>query len=164
MTHPRAPLTFADAMTRVAGLIGYAEASRIAGRAERTIYAWALPTNSTVPPIDQALEFDAAWRAAGGAGAPFHEAYSFQLDLAVERRDADARLLLAEVAATAKEAGEAIAAALTLANNRASPLDAHRAFAEVTEAVDALAALQRRVASFLPELVGAHAGKPGAAA
>ncbi|VXC80085.1 hypothetical protein [Sphingomonas sp. 8AM] len=161
MTHIRAPLTFAGAMTQVAGLIGYPTAAKIAGRAERTVYAWAHPTSKTVPPIDQALAFDAAWREAGGAGAPFLDAFAFQLGLVIERQDACARALVADVSNVSRETGEAIAAALSLTNSNASPLDAHRAFAEVTQAGAAIDALQQRVASFLRSGAGPGAGLTG---
>ena len=161
MTHVRAPLTFPGAMTQVAGLIGYPAAAKIAGRAERTIYAWAHPTSKTVPPVDQALAFDAAWREAGGTGAPFLDAFAFQLGLVVDRQDACARALVAEVGTASREVGEAIAATLSLTHSRASPLDAHRAFAEVSQAADAIDAVQRRVASFLPSGAGPDAGSTG---
>lgn len=161
MTHLRAPLTFADAMTKVAGLIGYEAAAKMSGRATRTIYAWANPTTKTVPPIDQALAFDGAFRAAGGEGAPFLDAFTFQLGLVVERQDACARALVADVGAVSRETGEAIAAALTLTSSTASPLDAMRAFAEVTQAADAIDALQGRIASFLPSDAGSDAGMSG---
>lgn len=162
MTHVRAPLTFAGAMTKVAGLIGYEAAAKIAGRAERTVYAWAHPTTRTVPPIDQALAFDAAWRQAGGEGAPFMDAFAFQLGLVIERQDACTRALVAEVGTASREVGEAIAATLSLTHSHASPLDAHRAFAEVSQAADAIDAVQRRVASFLPSGAGPGAGTSGA--
>lgn len=161
MTHIRAPLTFAGAMTQVAGLIGYPAAAAIAGRAERTIYAWAHPGSKTVPPIDQALAFDAAWREAGGVGAPFLDAFAFQLGLVVERQQACARALVAEVGTVSRETGEAIAAALSLTHSTPSPLEALRAFAEVTQAGDAIGALQQRVASFLPSGAGPDAGSTG---
>ncbi|WP_028965355.1 hypothetical protein [Sphingomonas phyllosphaerae] len=161
MTHFRAPLTFPGAMTQVAGLIGYPAAAKIAGRAERTVYSWAHPTSKTVPPVDQALAFDAAWREAGGVGAPFLDAFAFQLGLVIERQDACARALVADVGNVSRETGEAIAAALSLTNTNASPLDAHRAFAEVTQAAGAIDALQQRVASFLPSGAGPDAGSTG---
>ncbi len=161
MTHVRAPLTFAGAMTIIAGHIGYEAAAKISGRAERTIYSWAHPTTRTVPPIDQALAFDAAYREAGGDGAPFLDAYAFQLGVVIERQDACARALVAEAGTASRETGEAIAAALSLTDSRASPLDAHRAFAEVTQAAGAIDALQRRVASFLPSGAGPDAGSTG---
>lgn len=161
MTHVRAPLTFAGAMTQVAGLIGYPAAAKLAGRAERTIYAWAHPGSTTVPPIDQALAFDAAWRDAGGAGAPFLDAFAFQLGVAVDRQPPCTRALVDEVGTASREVGEAIAASLSLTRSAPSPLEAQRAFAEVTQAADAIDAVQRRVASFLPSGAGPGAGSTG---
>ncbi len=161
MTHQRAPLTFAAAMTQIAARIGYPAAATLAGRAERTIYAWAHPGSTTAPPIDQALAFDAAWRAAGGDGAPFLDAFAFQLGLVVERQPPCTRALVDEVGTASREVGEAIAASLALTCSAPSPLEAQRAFAEVTQAADAIDAVQRRVASFLPSGTAPGAGSTG---
>lgn len=161
MTKLRTPLTFADAMTRVAGVIGWAEACRITGRADRTARAWSDPETRTVPPVDQAMALDAAYLAAGGEGAPFLDAYMFQLDVTRERQEACRHSLVAEVATLSRELGEAIAATLSVSLSNASPRDVHRAFAEVTQAAAALDAVQRRLASFLPSTTGSAAGNTG---
>ena len=43
MTKERAPLTFAQAVTRVAGLLGWEEAARVVERSERTLRLWSEP-------------------------------------------------------------------------------------------------------------------------
>ena len=161
MTKLRAPLTFADATTRVAGVIGWDTMARMSGRAERTVRAWSEPDSTASPQIDQALAFDAAYRKAGGDGAPFLDAYAFQLDIAIERQDACARALLGELAIAAKESGEAFAAAIAVTSSNASPLDAHRAFAEAQQAATACDAVVRRLACFLPSGAGLEAGNTG---
>jgi len=161
VTKLRTPLTFADAMTRVAGAIGWAEAARVTRRSDRTLRAWSDPELTPTPPIALALDLDAAFRAAGGDGAPFQEAYDFQLDVARERQDACRHALAADIAVVARELGQAVAAAMALLQSSASSRDVHRAFAEVAEAAAALDALQLRLASFLPPGVGLDAGKAG---
>ena len=106
-----------------------------------------------MPPIDQAQQLDAAYIAEGGQGAPFFDAYEFQLGLQLQRQEACTRELLAEIAIVAKECGDAVAAALGVATSNASPRSAHRALAEAEEAARALNAVMRRLASFLPSEV-----------
>lgn len=161
MTKLRTPLTFADAMTRVAGAIGWPECCRITGRADRTVRAWSDPETKTVPPIDQCRDLDVAYREAGGEGSPFLEAYEFQLGVHFDRQDACRRALSAEVGATMAEIGQALAAALVLTDPGASPRDALRAFAETQQADAAVATLLRRIASFLPSGAGLEAGRDG---
>lgn len=161
MTKVRAPLTFPDAVTRIAGLIGWAEVARVTGRAERTVRDWSDPDRRTVPPIDQALDLDAAYRAAGGEGSPFIDAYAFLLDVKVDRQEACARQLIAEIGDASTEFGQAMAACLAIVSSNASPLSAHRAFAETKEAADCIDVLLRRLASFLPAHADADAGKAG---
>lgn len=161
MTKLRAPLTFADAVTRVAGLLGWAETARLVGRADRTVRDWSDPEITTMPPIDQALILDAAYRAAGGEDSPFHDAYAFLLDVRVDRQEACGRRLIVEIGDLATEFGQAIAACLALAQTNASPLEAHRAFAETQEVAQRVDTLLRRLASFLPADAGSTAGMTG---
>lgn len=161
MTLERAPLTFAGAMATVAVRIGHDVAAHIADRSERTIYGWSHPTTKTTPTIAQALAFDAAYREAGGTDSPFLDAYAFQLGTTIDRMDACRAALVDDVAAAAKEIGEAIAAVLLLNNSNASPRDALNAFAEAQQADARWDALLRRVASFLPSSTGHDAGKSG---
>jgi hypothetical protein len=161
MTKLRVPLTDADAMTRVAGLIGWAEACRVAGRADRTLRDWSDPSTATTPTLVQARALDAAYITAGGEGAPFRDAYEFQLDLTIDRQEACRHALVADVAAASREFGEAVAAALVITQSNASPLDAHRAVAEVAQAAERVDALHRRLASFLPADAGSSGTKAG---
>ncbi len=160
MTLLRAPRTYSEAITRIAGVIGWDRICKITGRANRTVRHWSQPNCLTVPPIDQAQALDAAYIAEGGQGAPFFDAFEFQLGLQLERQEACTRELLAEIAIATKECGDAIAAALGVVSSNASPLNAHRAFAEAEEASRALDAVMRRLASFLPSTT-IDAGKDG---
>ncbi len=161
MTKLRTPLTFADALTRIVGTIGYAPAATLVGRSERCIYDWADPDSTAKPTLDQALALDAAYRAAGGDGAPILEAYSHQLDVQIAALTADRRELLEEAADAVRECGEAVAAAITVSASNASPLQTHHALTQATEAHTATGALVRRLTSFLPFGAGPGAGNSG---
>lgn len=161
MTKLRTPHTWADAATRVAGLLGYAETGRVVDRKDRTIYEWANPESDTQPTIAQMLALDAAYIAAGGEGAPFLDAHAHQLDLVVAAATADCRELVDEAGEAALECGEAVAAALAVSTGNAPPIDVHRALAQASEAGAAIGALERRLTSFLPNGAGPSAGNTG---
>jgi hypothetical protein len=162
VTKLRTPHTWADAATRVAGLLGYAEAGRVVERAERTIYEWANPESDTRPTLEQMLALDAAYITAGGEGAPFLDAHAHQLELVVSSAAADCRELIDEAGEVARECGEAVAAALAVTAGNASPIVVHRALAQASEAGAAIGAVTRRLTSFLPDGAGSPAGKaPG---
>lgn len=160
MTQLRAPRTYPEAITRIAGVIGWDEVRRITGRADRSVRYWSQPNCKTVPPIDQAQALDAAYIAAGGAGSPFFDAFEFLLGQQIVRQEACTRELLSKIAIATKECGDAMAAAMAVVLSNASPLNAHRAFAEAEEAARAIDALMHLLSSFLPSN-GAEAGTNG---
>lgn len=160
MTQLRAPRTYAEAITRIAGVIGWEEIRRITGRADRSVRYWSQPNCKTVAPIDQAQALDAAYIAAGGPGSPFFDAFEFRLGVQLRREEACTRQLLDDIANANREFGEAMAAAIDVVNSNASPLKVHRAFAEVEQSSRAIDALMRRLSSFLPSH-GAEAGSNG---
>ncbi|HEX8554360.1 MAG TPA: phage regulatory CII family protein [Sphingomonas sp.] len=161
MTKLRVPHSWADATTRIAGLLGYEAAGHVVGRSDRTIYEWANPESATRPTLEQMLALDAAYIAAGGQGAPFLDAHAHQLDLVVVAAKADCRELVEEVGEAAIECGEAMAAALTVSVGNAPPIEVHRALAHASEAGAAIAAVERRLSSFLPTGTGPTAGNTG---
>ena len=137
MTKLRAPLSFDQAVTRIAGLLGWETCGALVGRSARAVRAWSDPDADAAPSIEQALVLDLAYRAAGGGGSPIFEVYAAKLDL--DAQAATASRALPDLAATAaKESGEALAA-LTLASQPGAPL-AVRAAAkrEVEEGLQAL--------------------------
>ncbi|MGO1304562.1 MAG: hypothetical protein ACTMKV_07230, partial [Sphingomonas parapaucimobilis] len=103
MTQLRAPRTYPEAITRIAGVIGWDRVRQITGRAERSVRYWSQTNCKTVPPIDQAQALDAAYIAEGGQGAPFFDAYEFRLGQQLQRQEACTRELLAEIAIATKE-------------------------------------------------------------
>jgi len=148
-------------MTRVAGVIGWPACATIAGRRERTVRYWSQDNCSSAPSINLALAFDAAYRAAGGDGAPFLDAFAHQLQMAREEQDACRRQLADAVAEASSESGDAIAAAVALTVTNASPLQALRALAEAQQAHSAFGRLIRRLSPFLPSDRGSGAGNAG---
>lgn len=161
MTHLRAPLTFPAAMTRVAGVIGWPACAKIAARRERTVRYWSEDSCKATPPVALALGFDAAYRAAGGDGAPFLDAFAHQLQLEIEQQDACRRQLAEAISEASSESGDAIAAAVALTVTNASPLQALRALAEAEQAHSAFGRLIRRLSLFLPSDKGSAAGNAG---
>lgn len=162
MTKPRVPHTWADAMTRVAGRIGW-EAARMAvgGLGERMLRRWSDPEDDRWPSLDQALALDAAYLADGGEEAPFLAAFSAQLDTKMADTIACHQALLEDAATVAREMGDAVASSIAVARPGASPLDIHRAVVEAREAETAVGKMLRRLISFLPQGVGSGAGKAG---
>ena len=160
MTHLRAPRTYAEAVTRIAGAIGWDRVASLTGRTERAARYWSQPNKKTVPSIAQAQALDAAYIAAGGQGSPYLEAFEFLLGVQIERQEACTRELLNEIATASKEFGEAMAAAIRVTQSNASPQDVFVAFAEVEQAARAIDALMRRVSGFLPSHT-IDAGKDG---
>jgi hypothetical protein len=161
MTFVRTPKTFADAMTRVAGLLDWEPCAKLVNRSTRCVRNWSEPKSAKRPTVDQALILDAAYQRAGGEGAPFFEAYDFMLDIRAAEQTACQRALSAEIATFAIESGEAIAFSMTVTHSNASPAAIQRAVAEVAHAHSASAAMLRRLTSFLRFGTGSHAGITG---
>lgn len=162
MTQLRAPSTFAAAMTRIAGVLEYSVAAKLVGRRVRTLQYWSQPNCRTTPTLAQALLLDEAYADAGGEGAPFGEAYAAQLGLAVERREACRRQLMAELADAARETGEAQADAIHVLAGNASDHVITRALVSVEEARSALSRVAARISSFLQVGAGPASGSTGA--
>lgn len=161
MTQLRAPLTFPAAMTRVAGVLGWPACAKMARRSTRAVRFWSEDGCTATPSIAQALAYDAAYQAAGGEGAPFADAFVFQLQGARARADACRRQLADAIADASSESGDAIAAAVALTVTNASPVQALRALAEAEEAHSAWGRVIRRLTSFLPTGSGSIAGNTG---
>ncbi|BBC72895.1 conserved hypothetical protein [Altererythrobacter sp. B11] len=140
MTKLRAPLSVDAALARIAGQLpgGWREMAELADRQERTVRNWGDPDTREQIPIDCAIELDLAYQRAGGTGAPIHETYSLQLELAELSRFADRHELLAQAFEVIKEGGEAHAAIVHAARPGATPQDTAEALRECIEAFDAL--------------------------
>jgi hypothetical protein len=144
MTKVRAPTSFEDAITRIAGRIGWAEMAGITGKAERTVRNWSDPETGAVPSIDEACRLDAAYLAAGGGDPPIGTVYAMRLKQAV-RRAATTEELVAATGVAAVEGGQAIAALIAASQPDACEGTKAVALREVQEAVSALSAAARKV-------------------
>ncbi|MEG3182103.1 hypothetical protein [Sphingomonas sp. LT1P40] len=149
MTLARDPLTFAEAVSRIADRIGYSAAARLVGRSERLVRKWSHPTSRAFPTLDQGLRLDAAFMADGGDGAPILETYARLFDLAAGTTLACHLSLASAVAVAAREHGEAIEESLKIAHPGASERDVRRAIGSTEEASSAMAVVTRRLSAFL---------------
>jgi hypothetical protein len=144
VTKVRPPLTFENALAQVAGHIGWNKVAEIVGQAERTIRNWSEPDTTTRIPLEAALKLDEHFHKAGGEGAPFFFCYMTRLELAKLAACPGREQLLASIAASAREAGEALAAALDAAEPDADRADFAIGERELEEAI---AALQKTLAA-----------------
>lgn len=137
MTKLRPPVSFYDAVTRIAGRIGWAGCSNATGRAERTVRNWSDPDTGATPSIEDAFRLDAAYRASGGGDAPIMAVYALMLDREASEL-ADANQIASATATAAKEGGEAMAALVVASQPGASERDRMVALKETEEAIGAL--------------------------
>lgn len=137
MTKHRAPLSFEQAIQRIAGQIpgGIDEMASIADRQPRTIRNWTDPDTPESIPLDVALRLDLAFQAAGGVGAPLWEAYTHHLEMAEVDAFATRHCLGRLAAETILEAGEATAALVLSSQPGSTPADVRNAQREVAEAI-----------------------------
>lgn len=149
MTKRRTPLTFPDAVTRVAGVLTFAGMAQLLSRSDRCVRNWSDPESSASPSLAQALALDAAYRLAGGDGAPILEAYAFQLDAQIAALSACTTALAADLGVAARECGEAISSVVAVTQGNATPAEVHCALVESEQARSALAQVIERLKSFL---------------
>jgi hypothetical protein len=144
MTKARAPLSFDAALARIAGQIAgaWAVMASHVDRADRTVRNWGDPDARESIPLDCAIQLDLLYQAHGGEGAPLHESYTHQLELAQISRFGSQIELAGVVAESIAESGEAHAALLKATLPGASPAAARLA---VKEGREALAKLQAAV-------------------
>lgn len=148
MTKRRAALTFENALTKVAGQIGWPQVARICGVAERTVRDWSDPDTSAAINLDAALKLDVAFHLGGGEGAPFLVCYATRVEAESLAASPGREALLACIAKVALESGEAVAATLSAALPNASHTHFAIAERELEESIatqtHALAALRLR--------------------
>lgn len=137
MTKVRPPLTFENALTKVAGVIGWAEAARICGFAENTVRNWSDQDTTAKLPLEAAFRLDVAFQEACADGVPFLSCYATRLKEQIGEVSADRAQLLAGVAAAAREGGEAVAATIAAAKPDATHADFAIAERELEEAITA---------------------------
>lgn len=158
MTKRRDPISFADALTRIAVELGGWDAlATVVGRARSTVYNWANPDTPESCPIDLAPTLDLAFQEAGGDGAPLLDAYASQIEAARLDRFATQFGLTRQTAAIIKEGGEAHAALVRCTLPDAGPHEFAIAAREVQEAV-------RELTAILPDLARGTGPAGGGAA
>lgn len=123
MTKLRAPLTFDNALSRIAGQIGWPAMADAVGQKDRTVRDWGDPDTGRACPITAAVILDLAYRAAGGEGAPMYETYSLLIDQANSERFADQHELARRACTLIREGAEA-EEALVLASIPGAPSSA----------------------------------------
>ena len=161
MTALRDPDGCGHAIRRIVVQLGSVEAvAAIGGRKVGCISDWASDTRTACPSWAQSIALDAAYRAAGGEGAPLYEAYGKQLDLSVEELTACYKTLATDLAEASREWGEAFGAAVRLTQPGFTPNQALSADIELDEVQTRLKRLRRLVKRFRP---GAVPGTPGGA-
>jgi len=147
MTIPRKPATFARALSDIASLLGWDGCADVLGKSESHVRKLGAPDTEREISLRDAVRLDAAYRRAGGEGAPLLECYAIKLDLHVPVRPASPDLMLAGAAQAAKESGEAVAATIDLAGNASDPIARRRAAREIEEAITELTRLLTRIAA-----------------
>jgi hypothetical protein len=154
VTKFRTPLTFPDAITRVAGVLTFKGMANLLSRSDRCVRNWSDPETMASPSLAQALTLDAAYRLAGGDGSPILEAYAFQLDAQITELSACTSALAADLGIAARECGEAISSAVAVTQGGASISEVHCALVESEQARSALAQVIERLKSFLSRGAG----------
>ncbi|MCC2976226.1 hypothetical protein LK533_06005 [Sphingomonas sp. PL-96] len=138
MTKQRPPLSFEQAIARIAGLLGWEEAAGLIGKKGKTLRDYGDPDVATGICLADAFTLDCAYRAAGGEGLPILQTYMFrsEVEAATPGHDPEALARLASIAA--KEAGDAIAHLIAATRPGASPADLALAKRETEQAMTAL--------------------------
>lgn len=136
-------MTFENALTKVASVIGWGPVARIVGFAENTVRNWSDPDTTAKMTLEAAFRLDVEFHTAGGHGAPFLDCYTRRVETGRFEASPELQALIAGAAKTAKETGEAIEATLNAATPSAGLADISIAERELE---DATAALQNSLA------------------
>jgi len=160
MTKQRPPMTAYRALLRIADLIGWDGCALVIGKTEWTVRKYADPDTEREITLRDAMRLDLAYRRAGGHGTPlfeayaaliyqagvFHEghgtplfeAYAARLEVELASENSDPGHILQASREAARESGEALDAAISMA---AGGGDRREALREVSEAVAAFQGL-----------------------
>ncbi len=161
MTIDRPTETFDQAVTTVAGGIGWLAMSKITKRTNCTITYSSQPNCKTTPTLRQAAALDAAYRAAGGNDAPLTYALAYAVDVQYSNETACYRALAADTAQFVREAGELGAALIDAVQPGASPRARNRALVKAQQVETALDAILRRLPRFFRSGAGSLSENTG---
>lgn len=135
MTIVRKPATFERALSVIADRLGWDGCADVLAKSESHIRKMGTPDTDRELSMRDAVRLDAAYRRAGGEGAPLLECYALKLDLQVTGEAPSADAMLNGAQAVAKESGEAVAAIISLARNLHDPKSQADALRETEEAI-----------------------------
>ncbi|WP_174297233.1 hypothetical protein [Sphingomonas bacterium] len=138
MTKARHPVSIERALCRISGILDWPEMGRIVSRDARTVRAWSEPDRQIGPTLHHAILLDAAYRRAGGKGAPLHEAFGYLVEAACTDLYPTADELAQRAVRCIKEGGEANAAIVLASRPDATQEDRSVAAREVREAIEEL--------------------------
>lgn len=147
MTIPRRPTTFARALSIIADLLGWDGCADVLDKSESHVRKLGAPDTEREISLRDAYRLDAAYRRAGGEGAPLLECYALKLDLHMPAEPTSASGMLTSAGRAAKESGEAVAAAIELAGKMNDPGARLRATREIEEAITELTRLLTRIST-----------------
>lgn len=163
MTKARAPLSIAQAVTKVAGLIGWDKAASAVGRKERIVRLWSEPDKPSLPSLEQSILLDAAYIVAGGDGVPIGDAYMRLVGVRSNELTACHDELAATIADASREVGDGLAHAVLITRPGACDAAVQRAIIEVEEGAGKMARLGSLLSRFLTTGAGPGAGSSGGA-
>ncbi|MCB2048549.1 MAG: hypothetical protein KDE32_10020 [Novosphingobium sp.] len=151
MTKLRPPFSAEQAVTRIAGVIGWDRVAEICGQGESAVRKWTNPDTSPSAgeriTFDQMRALDTEYAALGGEGAPLLQCQAILLEVEALQVSTGAREVASAAAKAAKESGEALAAAFIAAQPGATHADllvTERELEEDIEASTQLLAIVRK--------------------
>lgn len=147
MTKLRRPVTFERALTRIADELGWDGCAAVLAKSESLVRKMSDPDIERELSLRDSLRLDAAWRRAGGSGAPLLECYALRLEIETSAARASADEILVAIGDSARETGEAVSAALDAINNMTSPAHRDRALREIEEGRVALGRLAEQISA-----------------
>ena len=138
MSKLRPPLSFEQAMHRIAGVVTWDGMASALGLTESAVRKKGDPDCPGSLSYEEAHRLDLAYHVAGGDGFPLHEAYALRLQISISESMASAADLVRAAGKAAKESGEAIEAILAASEPGASAFTREAARREGEEAIQAL--------------------------
>jgi hypothetical protein len=135
MTKVRAPVTFDNALSRIAGQIGWPAMAAATGQAERTVRDWSDPDTGRQCTVTAAVALDLAYLAGGGGARPMLETFTLLVDHAQAAAFGDQLALAEQTCSVIKEAAEAERALVRAILPGATAADRATARHEVEDAI-----------------------------
>lgn len=134
MTKLRPPLSFEQALRTIRDAIGEGEVRAIIGRSASRLTDYLDPDADGYIRLDHAFALERRYCQLGHPGAPLQESWAGQLGLAIGGAPTIPQLL-AQIAETVIEMGEATAASIAAAAPGATAADRDAAVREIDEAI-----------------------------